>query len=116
MNDDAPKSRQIAVRIAESVSPTEGTALKAGAERLLSIKAGDGTPASKARQAVAATLNAKTIWPAVKVIARQTRRIAWDERKPGTRVLFGGFAVGAALFGGQGAGIAALGSAIGVPL
>lgn len=116
MSDKFTTNRQIAVRIAESVSTSEGTALGAWAERLLSIKSGVGTPATKARQALAATFNAKTIWPAVKVIGRQTLRIGWDERKPGTRVLFGGFALGAALFGGQGAGIAALGTAIGVPL
>ncbi|GHU14744.1 hypothetical protein FACS189441_5120 [Betaproteobacteria bacterium] len=42
--------------------------------------------------------------------------LAWDERGLTARLGLSGAAVGVALFGGQGAGIAALGTAIGVPL
>jgi hypothetical protein len=44
------------------------------------------------------------------------KRLAWDDRGLNVRLGMGGAAVGIALFGGQGAGIAALGTAIGVPL
>jgi hypothetical protein len=56
------------------------------------------------------------VLPAVKIIARETKRLGWDDRSLPGRLGIGGAAVGLALFGGQGAGVAALGTAVGVPL
>jgi hypothetical protein len=69
----------------------------------------------KAKQALSLTASSSVVVPAVKMIARETKRLAWDDRGLKGRLGIGGAAVGLALFGGQGAGIAALGTAIGVP-
>jgi hypothetical protein len=70
----------------------------------------------KAKDALTLTAESKVIWPAAKMIGSEAKRLAWNER--GTTSRFGliGVAIGATIFGGRGAGIAALGTAIGVPL
>lgn len=50
------------------------------------------------------------------MISRQTKRLAWDQRSTTARLGLGGAAIGADVLGGQNAGIAALGTAVGVPL
>lgn len=52
----------------------------------------------------------------VKILAQETKRLGWDERGTKSRFGIAGAGIGLAVFGGQGAGIAALGGAIGVPL
>ncbi len=46
----------------------------------------------------------------------KTKRLTWDERGLKSRLGLSGAAAGLVIFGGQGAGIAALGTAIAVPL
>ena len=117
MADQSPdKQRQLAVKIASSANATEKEAIRVWIERLLELKATDLPVAQKAKQAVSLTASSKVVLPTVKIIARETKRLAWDDRGLKGRLSLGGAAVGVALFGGQGAGIAALGTAIGVPL
>ena len=52
----------------------------------------------------------------IKLMSREMKRYGWDNRSTSTRFGLTGAAVGIALFGGQTAGIAALGGAVGVPL
>ena len=52
----------------------------------------------------------------MKIAALKIKEAGWDNRSATARFGLGGAAVGLALFGSQGAGIAALGTAIGVPL
>lgn len=110
------KQKQLAVRIAASANAVEKEALRIWIERLLALKATDLPATQKAKKAISLTAESKVVLPTVKIIARETKRLAWDERGLTARLGLGGAAVGAALFGGQGAGIAALGTAIGVPL
>ncbi|KQP30603.1 hypothetical protein ASF49_13955 [Methylobacterium sp. Leaf104] len=65
---------------------------------------------------MALTFASKAVWPVVKIIGRQTKRVTWDDRSTTARFGLGGAIAGAVLFGGQSAGIAALGTAVGVPL
>ena len=117
MADQSPeKQKQLAVKIAASANAAEKEALRIWIERLLALKATNLPAAQKAKQAISLTANSKVVLPTVKIIARETKRLAWDERGLKGRLGLGGAAVGVALFGGQGAGIAALGTAIGVPL
>ncbi len=117
MADHSPeKQKQLAVKIAASATAEEKEALRIWIERLLALKATTLPAAQKAKQAVSLTASSKIVLPTVKIIARETKRLAWDERGLKGRLGLGGAAVGVALFGGQGAGIAALGTAIGVPL
>ena len=83
---------------------------------LVDIHKQDVSPFKKGKAAIAATLNAKVIWPSVKILASEIKKHGWDNRSIGHRFGLGGAAVGLTLFGGQGAGIAALGTAVGVPL
>jgi len=117
MAEQSPeKQKQLAVKIAASANAAEKEALRIWIERLLALKATNLPAAQKAKQAISLTADSKIVLPAVKIIARETKRLAWDERGLKARLGLGGAAVGVALFGGQGAGIAALGTAIGVPL
>lgn len=70
----------------------------------------------KAREALRATMRVKVIWPAIKIISKALKRHGWDRRSKPSRFGLAGAAIGLATFGGQSAGIAALGTAIGVPL
>lgn len=108
--------KQLAVKIAVSANAAEKEALRIWIEDLLALKAANLPFAKKAKQAISLTAKSKVILPMVKIIALETRRLAWDERRLGARLGLGGAAIGVAMFGGQGAGIAALGTVIGVPL
>ncbi len=110
------KQKQLAVRIAATANAVEKEALRIWIERLLALKAANLPATAKARRAISLTAESKVVLPTVKMIARETKRLAWDERGLTARLGLGGAAMGVALFGGQGAGIAALGTAIGVPL
>lgn len=114
--ESSSSHRQLAVIVAEKATETEREALLNWLRRLLDIRASAGSIFAKARQAIAATLENNVVWPVVKIIARETKRIGWDDRSRTARLGLGGAAVGAAIFGGKSAGVAALGTAIGVPL
>lgn len=117
MADQNPeKQKQLAVKIVASANAAEKEALRIWIERLLALKGSDVPAGQKAKKAISITAESKVVLPAVKIIARETKRLAWDERGLKARLGLGGAAVGVALFGGQGAGIAALGTAIGIPL
>ncbi len=102
--------------IAKSTTELEKDALAAWATQLLEIRTSTISPTQKARQAIVLTSKAAIIWPAAKILSRELKRLGWDDRSWAARLGFGGAALGLAVFGGQGAGIAALGTAIGVPL
>lgn len=108
--------RAIAVRVALSANDLEREALLLWMLQLTQIHASSISNVKKAHSAVRLTLKSKVVWPVVKMLSLELKRLGWDER--GTKSRFGivGSGVGLALFGTQGAGIAALGTAIGVPL
>ncbi len=117
MNDEnLEKQKQLAVHIAATADASEKEALRLWIERLLTLNESDLPAMRKAKQAISITAESEVVWPTVKMIARESKRLAWDERSLKGRLGLSGAAVGLALFGGQGAGIAALGTAIGVPL
>jgi hypothetical protein len=110
------RQRQLAITLAKDVSPKEADALRQWAIRILEVREEDISAIQKAKRAVALTLSSKIILPAVKTIARHTKKYGWDDRSSTQRLGMGAAAAGVALFGGANAGIAALGGAIGVPL
>lgn len=113
---ESDKHRKLALRIAESTSDAEQEALRIWIERLLEIKSSNLSKRNKAQEAISVTQQSKVVLPTVKIIGREMKRLAWDDRGTNGRLFVGVSAVGMALFGGQGAGIAALGTAVGVPL
>jgi len=117
MKQQSPeKQKDLAVLIASKANTTEREALSLWIEKLLAIKSSNLTNLQKAKQAISITGSSNVILPSVKMIACETKRLAWDDRGLKGRLGLGGMAVGLTFFGGQGAGIAALGTAIGVPL
>jgi len=110
------EQRTVAIRIAESASEQEREALLLWMLELTHIHDSGISNLQKAKQALQVTSQSKVIWPMVKILAQEVKRLGWEER--GTKSRFGiiGSGIGLMLFGTQGAGIAALGTAIGVPL
>lgn len=104
------------VEVMDMASEAERIALRDWAAQLLLIRDSELTPMRKARMAIAATASAKVVWPAVRITAKKLKEVGWDNRSRSARFGLAGAAVGVALAGGQSAGIAALGTAIGVPL
>jgi hypothetical protein len=58
----------------------------------------------------------KALAPAVTRAVGTSKQVLWDDRGWAARFALAGVTLGAAAFGGEAAGVAALGSAIGVPL
>lgn len=110
------RERQLVAVIAKTTTDAEKDALSVWAAGLLAIRASAVSPARKAKQAIALTARGSVVWPAVKILSRELKRKGWDDRNLASRFGLTGAAVGLAIFGGQGAGIAALGTAVGVPL
>jgi DnaJ-domain-containing protein 1 len=109
-------AKRVAIVIAENTNKVERKTLTDWLDELLDIQRGSGTQMEKTRRAIEATLGRKVVWTTVKLIGREIKHLAWDDRKFPTRLLEIGAAVGLLAFGGEAAGIAALGGAIGVPL
>jgi hypothetical protein len=113
---DEDRSRQLVAVIAKAITDPEKDALSRWAVQLLDIRAGALTPMQKVKQALIVTSKATVVRPALKTLSRELKRIGWAERSLTGRLGLAGAAIGLAVFGGQGAGIAAMGTAIGVPL
>jgi len=116
MGNETEKQRQVATLVAERATDSEREALIAWATQLLEIRNSTMPTTKKASEAVKLTARSEVIWPSAKIIGREIKRHAWDERSLKGRMGLGAAAIGAAVFQGQAAGIAALGTAIGVPL
>jgi hypothetical protein len=116
MNKQIDRHKQLAVWVAQKAEPAHNEALRTWASTLLTIRVSDLPARQKASEALAATRNGKVIWPLLKLLARETRRLGWEERSPAERVGMSAAAATALTFGGAQAGIAALGGAVAVPL
>jgi hypothetical protein len=110
------KQRQLAVTIAKQVSQSEGDEIREWAAKLLEIRGESISALMKAKKALSLTAKSKVVLPALKIIAKQSKKYGWDNRSAAQRIGMGAAAVGVTVFGGANAGIAALGGAVGVPL
>jgi hypothetical protein len=109
--------KRIARVIATSASASEKEALRLWIEKLLALIGDPGlSTTEKAKHALRVTSASRIVLPSLKLAARELKRVTWDDRGLKSRMGIGSAAAAIALFGGQGAGIAALGTAIGVPL
>ena len=100
----------------ERLSDGERAALVGWARDLLTIREGKESPMRKARKALSVTYRRKVVTTLLSTTASSLKDLAWDDRSWSARLGLGAAAITAASFGMQGAGIAALGGAIGVPL
>tara|TARA_R110002096_G_scaffold64920_1_gene158002 strand:- start:1534 stop:2037 length:504 start_codon:yes stop_codon:yes gene_type:complete len=116
MDDERQSQKQLAVTVAKNASDEERLALLTWSKQLLEIRDRPVSNIQKGKQALQLTLESKVIWPTAKIIGREIKRLAWDDRGTKGRLSLAGITIGLTVFGGQGAGIAALGTAVGVPL
>lgn len=108
--------QQLATRVADLASSEQNDALRSWLQQLLALRESNLSTLKKCRDAITITWKAKVILPVLQIIAGEVKKHGWDNRTQSQRFGIGGAAIGVALFGGQGAGIAALGTAVGVPL
>lgn len=105
-----------AVTLVKSASDVERDSLVLWLETLLRIRSSDQTAFEKAKATLLATRVHKILWPLLKVISSEIKKNLWDKRSTKSRMGIIGVSSAIVLFGGQSAGVAALGGAIGVPL
>lgn len=113
---DESKQRAVALYVAKEASTQEREALLFWLLHLVAIRKSDLTVTRKAYLALKFTLDSQMIWPMIKLVGTELKRIGWDERGIKSKAAIAASGTAIALFGTQGAGIAALGGAIGVPL
>ncbi len=114
--DPDSKQKQLAVQIAQKASPDENAALRTWAYGLLALRDKQVSVLTKGKEAIGLTIKSKVAWTLIKMMAREIKRHGWDDRSSTAKVGLTGAAVGLTFFPGAGAGIAALGGAVGVPL
>ena len=111
------KSQSLEIqKLATASSNEDILILISWAESLLKLRLSTKSRALKTREAIMSSFQIKRLRPMIKLVAGLIKKHGWDQRSKRSRL---GIAVSAAtvtLFGGQSAGIAALGSAIGAPL
>jgi hypothetical protein len=116
MSENEQSHRQLATFVVRSASVSDRQLLKNWAQEMLLIRSLPISRFKKAKRVYSETFSRKAIWPALRVFYRELKRIAWIERSRTARLGMSGAVAGVALFGGKAAGIAALGTAIAVPL
>jgi hypothetical protein len=115
MEPSEEEVRRLGKEVVEAATADQLTAIEGWATEMLRIRKSGATALQKAKLAIGATVDRKALGPLMKVAWRELRRIGWTERGLPARVAIGA-AVASLTITGQGAGIAALGGAIGVPL
>ena len=116
MPDKEERQKAMAREIVRYASADERDALRRWAEGLLSIRRSNLSVIKKASGARRLTKDNKVVAPIVKREWRKLKRFGWDERSWKVRFGMGAIVATVATVGNAGAGIAALGTAIGVPL
>ena len=116
MVDSTSKQLVVIRNIIDDADLAQQLALYEWGQELLAIRKSEQSVAQKARAAIRATAHREIIWPLVRKFMTQLKKHGWDNRSWTARLGVGAAAVTVLTLGGQGAGIAALGTAIGVPL
>lgn len=98
------------------LSEDERRNLRLWLEELLEIRASDRSIVGKLGSLRSSLRHSKSFFPIVRVLYAKLKEQVWDKRSDNGRWFIGASAVGIGLLGLQGAGLAALGGAIGLPL
>lgn len=113
---EATWGRQLLTSYLDQAKPEELVALQNWAVQLVAVRSSGLSALDKAKRAISLTIESGAVLPFITYLGSELRRIGWDERGLPERLALSAAAVAALVFSGQGAGIAALGGAIGVPL
>lgn len=116
MSTQAPDTPALLHRLDRHLTNPQRRALVAWAGELLQIREARVPPLRKAKLALDATYRAEVVVPILDGAANAIVDVAWRDRAWAARLGLGAAALTALAYGGQGAGIAALGGAVGVPL
>lgn len=108
--------RDLAVAVIERATNTERETLLRWAKELLAIRETPLSTFGKMTRAISITIESGAILPFIKTTGLEIKRIGWDERSLPARIGLSAAAFTTLLLSGEGAGIAALGGAISVPL
>jgi hypothetical protein len=114
MPDDVPHA--LVRRLDESLTDDERVRFVRWARGLLALRGSPAPVLERAREALRLTRDGGVVVSVLRSSGRGIVRVAWRDRTWAARFAFGGMAVAAAAYGGKSAGIAALGTAVGVPL
>lgn len=136
-NEPSGKQQQIVTKVLSNTSSEEKIAISNWADQLLAIRRSDYSKIVKGKEAIKLTAKSHVVVPFLKVIAKEFKldqfdiskikmtsysqvlksiKQFWKKRSLPVRLGLGASTVAAVIFGSQGAGIAALGTAVGVPL
>lgn len=111
-----PEAPVLLERLDAHLTNAERRALVRWAAELLRIRDTAAPPLRKAKAALDATYRAEVVLPVLRGAGQGVVDVAWRERGWAARLGLGAAALSALTLGGQGAGVAALGGAVGVPL
>lgn len=106
----------MAASVVGELSPNEKEQLRTWLEDLLEIRQSDASFIGKLNALKSSMRHSKSLFPVIRVLYFKLKSKVWDKRSDNGRWFIGASAVGTGLFGLQGAGLAALGGAIGLPL
>ena len=122
-NSSQESQRRLVSTIVTEVDDSTRKALLDWAQKLLEIRSSNLPAVHKARRALRVSTRKEVIvsttqliYSRIEPVIRDVKRHGWDERGIAGRFTIGGIVLGATAFSGQGAGLAALGSAVGLPL
>ncbi len=112
------QAKQVAIvlKVNQQLTYKEKQVVLSWLQELLRIRDSSNPMQYKVYRAIQRTLESDLLRGIVTVIWGQLKSIGWDDRSWSARLSMYAAAVALLVFGGQGAGIAALGGAIGVPL
>jgi hypothetical protein len=114
--NECQEQQALARRITQSMALDEREKFRLWVAKLVGIKSSNLDTFTKAKQAVASTVSDGVAISLARLLATELQRVGWKERGLKWKVGFATAVVAAVVTGGQGAGIAALGGAVGVPL
>lgn len=116
MSDIERRYRELAASIARAINDTERAALIAWGRQLLAIRSSAASPWDKGKAALKLTADSKVVWPVVRTLAHELKRLGWDERGTPGRFAIVGIGAWMLLFAAPTVAIVALGTAMAVPL
>lgn len=106
----------VAERVIGELSSDERQKLRVWLEELLEIRKSEASVIGKLGLLRSSLRHSRSLFPVIRVLYSKLKEQVWDRRSDNGRWFIGASAVGIGLFGLQGAGLAALGGAIGLPL
>lgn len=124
MAEELKDKQALVIRtLVSKLNEEECQALLIWAEQLLEIRESNVSKIIKAKRAIQASTKSKVLVRLIKLLFSELKRVGrrgkdilWDRRTWPARIGLIGVTIGVATFGKQAAGVAALGSAVGVPL